>query len=245
VTIGDDDNLTIDATINLNCSDLADLIEDGTAACGFFLVCRRTYQNRLIRMNPGTATHRLDAPHFFGTIQLRPVVWSETARHHWKSDHLHPEYGGEADFPAASLLAVGEEQLFSVDRERLKPFESIFSLVAIEDADRGRISVDPEKPKITIGVHPETKASIDEIRNDPRGRIVLLNSVYLPAVMQVLTEMSGGDRSFEEKPWHRIFAAKCAQCGFEPANATSLEHAQLLLRDPFSGIEAAKERLFP
>lgn len=244
VTI-DGDQLTIDAAVTLNCPDLDQLLEEGAAGCGYFLVCRQTYQNRLIEMSPGRAVQLLNAAHFFGTLQLRPVVWSREARSGWSSSFLHPEYGGSVDFPAASILAVGEEQRFSVDRERLKPFESIFSLAAVEDQKPGEISVDPDDDKIIIGVHPDTKTSMDEIRNDPRGRTVLLNSVYLPAVMQVLSEMSGNGKNFEERPWHRIFVAKCDQCGFSAENAVPLEHAQALLNYPFTQIDNQKEKLFP
>lgn len=245
VNVEDDDQLDIEASIALNCQDLDQLLEVGGAGCGFFLVCRQTYQNRLIEMSPGKATHRLNAHHFFGTLQLRPVVWSKEARSGWRSRFLHPEYGGQTDFPAAALLALGEEQRFSVDRERLKPFESIFALAAVDSLKPGEISVDPDGEKITIGVHPDTKNSIDQIRNDPRGRVVLLNSVYLPAVMQLLSDMSGGTGNYEERAWHRIFMAKCAQCGFDPAAAVPLEHAQRLLGFPFAKIDEQKEKLFP
>lgn len=245
VNVEDNDHLSIEATIGLNSPDLDQLLEEGGAGCGFFLVCRQTYQNRLIEMGPGKATHQLNAHHFFGTLQLRPVVWSKEARSGWRSRYLHPEYGGRTDFPAATILAVGEEQRFSLDRERLKPFESIFTLAAVDNLRPGEISVDPDGEKITIGVQPDTKDSIDLIRNDPRGRIVLLNSIYLPAVMQVLTDLTSGTGNYDEKAWHRIFSAKCAQCGFDPTNAVPLEHAQRLLGYPFARIDEQKEKLFP
>lgn len=241
----EDETLTIEASISLNCPDLDQLIEEGAAGCGFYLIGRQTYQNRLIEMNPGRANHTLNAGHFFGTLQVRPVVWSKEARSGWQSRYLHPEYGGAADFPAAAVLAVGEEQRFSVDRERLKPFESIFALAPIDTLQPGEIAVDPDEDKITIGVHPSTKAGIDDIRNDARGKTVLIASVYLPAVMQVLVEMTGGGRSFEDRQWYRIFAARCAQCGFDPTSAVPLQHAQQLLGYPFLKIDEQKERLFP
>ena len=244
VVATEDETLTIEANISLNCPDLDQLIEEGAAGCGFYLTGRQTYQNRLIEMSPGKATHVLNARHCFGTLQVRPVVWSKEARARWPSSYLHPEYDGAADFPAAALLAVGEERRFSVDRERLKPFESIFALAPVDTLRPGEIAIDLDAEKITIGVHPSTKAGIDDIRNDPQGKIVLVASVYLPAVMQVLVDMAG-DRSFEDRQWYRIFAARCAQCGFDPTDAVPLQHAQLLLGYPFLKIDEQKEKLFP
>lgn len=244
VNIEDEDRLIIEASITLNCPDLDKLLEEGAAGCGFFVVCGRTYQNRLIEMSPGKASHNLNGSHFFGALQLRPVVWSKEARHGWQSRFLHPEYQGNADFPAAAILGLGMEQRFSVDRERLKPFESIFSLAPVDDLQPGEISVDPDSDKIIIGVHPDTKASIDDIRNDPRGRIVLLNSVYLPAVMQVLNEITSGGKSYEDRAWYRIFSAKSDQCGFDAQNAVPLRDAQKLLSYPFVKIDEQKEKIF-
>jgi hypothetical protein len=244
VNIEDPDSLVIGATINLNCEDLDDLLEEGGAGCGFYLICRNTYQNRLIEMTPGSASHKLNAHHFFGTIQLRPVVWSKESRTGWSSKYLHSEYGGQADFPAAVVLAVGDEARFSVDRERLRPFESIFTLAANDGLQRGELAVDPEGDKITIFVHSDTKDSVDSIRNDQRGRTVLLNAVYLPALMQVLSEMSQRGKTFETKAWYRIFTGKCAATGIDPAVGDTLQNAQRLLKYPFARIEEQKERLF-
>lgn len=244
VKVGDSDNLDIVASIALKCPDLEKLVNDGSAGSGFYLICPQTYENRLIEMAPGSKLHRYRAADFFGTIRLRPVIWSKTAQVGWQSNYLHPEYGGAADFPAAAILAVGEEQRFSVDRERLKPFESIFSLAALDGLPAGQIAVDTEPAKITIKVHSQTKESIEGLRNSPSGRNVLLNSVYLPALMQVLSEVSRDRGAAENRSWFRIFEAKCAAANIDLGNPDFLRDAQRLLGLPFLKIEAEKERLF-
>jgi len=236
--------LIVSAEISLNCPDLNQLIEEGSAGCGYYLICPRTYLNRLVEMLPGTSRNPFPADQFFGTVIVRPVVWSKEARSGWSSEFLHPEYGGTTDFPAAALLAVGEEFRFSVDRARLKPFETIFALASDDEIEPGRIAVDPDEAKITIHAHSKTKASIEEIRNDKHGKIVLLNAVYLPAVMEVLSQMMGGGAGYEHKAWYRIFEAKCASLGIDPSDSTPLQDAQRLLNIPFARIDEEKERMF-
>ena len=238
------DNLDVAATITLKCADLNALLESGGAGCGFFLIGAQTYDNRLVEMRPGSAQHRFKASDFFGTIRIKPVVWSKKLCANWRSAFLNPEYGGIATFPAAAILAVGDEQTFSVDRERLKPFESIFSLVALEGIQQGQIAVDTDRDKITVNVTPETKASIEGIRNNPTGRNFLLNAVYFPAVMQVLNDVANDRGRCESRSWFRIFAAKCAAAGVDLQNPDYLRDAQRLLGYPFRKIEAEKERLF-
>lgn len=243
-SIENNQTLNLELNIKLSCPELVRLIDEGAAGCGFFLICRETYQNRLVAARLGHFVYRCKADDFFGTVQLRCIIWSNESRSNWSSNHLHPEYDGKTDFPAFRVLAFSDELRFSLDRERLKPFESIFSLAAIDRLEEGEIRVDPDGEKITIGVSPGTKRSIDGIRNDRRGRAILLNAVYLPAVIQVLIDLTAGQRSFDDKPWFRIFSAKCAQCGIDPANAMPLEHAQLLLGYPFLKIDEMKEILF-
>lgn len=239
-----DDTITLSVKLDVNCEDIKELIESGAAGMGFYVICRRTYQNRLIEIAPGSTTTSLPASQFFGTVQIRPVVWAKEPRTAWTSGMLHGEYGEGVSFPAAALLAIGTEARFSVDRERLKPFETIFSLAATDQLDPGQFKVDPDENRITIYTNPDTKSSIDRIRNDVRGRTVLLNAIYLPAVMEVLSQMKGGSKDFESRAWFRVFEAKCAAASIDPESVSPIEGAQKLLNQPFNQIDKQKESLF-
>lgn len=243
-TIESDDRLALRTTITLNCSEILDLVNSGKAGCGFFLICRPTYINRLIEMTPGTKTHIFDARDFFGTLQLRPIVWTKEEVRGWRSASLHTEYAGFADLPSAGVLALADEQRFSIDRQRLRPFESIFALVTAERLEAGQLAVDLDGEKITINVSAETKRSIEGIRNSAIGRHVLLNAVYLPAVMQVLREVSADRGQYAGRAWFRILAAKCDSAGVKIEDPDLLHDAQRLLAWPFRLIQLAEERLF-
>jgi hypothetical protein len=238
------DNLIVTATLDLRCPDLASLVRSGAAGCGYYVICRPTYLNRLVEMVPGVERTSFEAAQFFGTVELRPVVWSREVRQGWRCASLHPEYGGKTSFPEAALLALGEEHRFSVDRARLKPFESIFVMSSDEKVPRGEFRVDPDNQKIAIVAHPETKLGMEALRIPSDGKSILLASVYFPAVMDVLSQLSGSSQNFSDKAWYRIFAAKCAQLGIDPQNSSPLEDAQRLLAAPFNRVDEAKERLF-
>lgn len=241
----DDETVILEVELTLNCPDLEQLVEDGAAGTGFFLICPRTYLNRQIEMAPGKATHEFKAAHLFGTVQIQPVIWSKEARPGWKSKHLHVEYNDGVDLPDASVLAVGEEQRFSVDRAQLKPFETIFALAISNEVPPGQFRIDTGESKITILANKETKESIEEMREvGETGRSVILNSVYLPAVTEVIRQLGGEDVPFADKPWFRIFTAKCAAAGIKLDNCVPLDAAQQLLNSPFTRIDGAKEDLF-
>ncbi|WIW95464.1 hypothetical protein [Altererythrobacter rubellus] len=241
----DDETVILQVELKLNCADLERLVDEGAAGTGFFLICPRTYYNSQIEMAPGKATLDYKAQNFFGTVMLQPVVWSKESRKGWTSSLLHEEYGHGVDLPEASILAVGEEQRFSVDRDQLKPFETIFALAESDEVPPGQFKVDTGEAKITIYACKETKASIEEMRGvGEAGRSVILNSIYLPAISEVLRQLGDGDGQLANQPWFRIFTAKCDAAGINPETCVPLEAAQQLLNSPFLKIDTVKEDLF-
>lgn len=240
----DDRNLTIHSTIVFTCDDLVALIDEGVAGCGYYLACPRTYQNRLVEVPLGEASTMFDADLFFGRCLIRAVLWSKSAKANWKCSRLHSEYKGVVDIPGASILAFGPEFRFTVDRERLRPFESIFLLAPDDRKKPGEIGVDAEESKITIYVHPHTKSSIEDIRGPTEGRAVLLNAVYFPAIVEILSRLQDDEGQYQDKTWFRIFTAKCDAAGVDYQAGSAFENAQKLLNFPFQRIEEIKDRLF-
>ena len=93
--------------------------------------------------------------------------------------------------------------------------------------------MDPDRDRITILVGPRTYETICLLREQARGRPVVMNAVYLPAVMEVLDalRMSGG--GYERRRWYQTFLAKCDAKGVDPSAGLSiLDSAQRLLDSP-------------
>ncbi len=231
--------------LRLQNEDLRQLVGRGDAGLGFFIVNQPTFLNRLVECTSASGIEELRSGNLFGTVSLRPVVWAKKARRDWKHSSLHEEYGGITSFPAASLLAFGVEHRFTVDREQLRPMESIFLLASDPDVRPGEIRVDPEGAKIRIIVAPATKQSIEGFRGTDAGRNVLLGSVYLPAVMELLDQVRGEQGRFSEYSWFRVLEAKCVKHSISLDNASLLDAAQRLLQDPFVRIDALKDELAP
>lgn len=237
------DVLNITSNGTMTCPELHSLLDDGSAGFGFYLICPRTYHNRLVETTMAERTHRFTLSDYFGTVVIQPVLWSKELCTGWHSPRLHAEYGGAVSLPSAAVLAIGERRRFSVDRQRLRPIESIFSLAARDELPHGQFSVDVEDDKIAIHAHSKTKEVVEEFRNNPRGRQVLLNSVYFPAVMHVLSEVSKDSTRLGDRTWFRIFEAKCSAIGIDLDRPEPLADAQRLLNLPFLKLVAEKDRL--
>jgi hypothetical protein len=178
--------LKLTADLTLDSKDLQKLIENQQAATGYFVVCRRTYLNVLQPAPLGRSEKHFDASRLFGTVTIRPVVWTLTPVQNFSSPLVHKEFGASVSLPKVSVIALGPEFRFSIDKKKFKPFESIFELAVGEGIEPGVVQVDSLRDRITILAEPKTHKDLADMRNMPAGRNILLSSVYMPAVMDVL-----------------------------------------------------------
>jgi len=242
----DEQKLRITSEISVNCPEILDLINESKVGIGYYLMCKDTFLTRLREVKIGEAVEDFTISNFYGGVEIRPVIWTKAEIVDWPCSTLHPEYGGAVTLPLAALLAVGEIYRFTVDREFLKPLESVFELASDDEIQQGEFRVQLDYEKIRIEAHSSTIQNVGEYRNVPNGRLILLNSVYLPAVMEVLSRISTGDlQEYDSKSWHRVFVARCQQLNITIENCDSpFRDAQKLLKLPFKGLEAKREEFF-
>lgn len=149
---------------------------------------------------------------------------------------VDPEFGGNTTIGKGGIIALGPEFRFSMDRKKYKPFDSIFELARSEDVPLNTVRVDHDQDRITITAKSETFTSISAIRDMNRGKDIIMNTVYLPAVIEVISRLQTGGMNVEGRKWYRIFKAKCDDLGVDPSspNVSPLELAQQLLRGPLA-----------
>ena len=238
VDIGDatisEDSVEFTIKAHLECPSLRQLVDQGHATVSVFITCQDTRINRFIQLTLDTEKPiKTPSSSLFGRVDILPILHSSKEISDWKSTDLHSEYQEQANIPNASPLAVGEEKSFTVDRKRLKPLESIFELEADDKVTEGRVEVDTDNPKISIHVNPTTKDQLDGLRNSSAGQAILLNSVYLPALMEVFSQIQNGGTSPDQHAWYRVFKAKCDAHTITPETCQILEASQVLLGTPF------------
>lgn len=228
------DELKLTADLSLDNKELRQLIENQEAAVGYFVVCRRTYFNFLQPVPLGQSEKFFDGSKLFGTVMIRPVVWTLQPVKDFTSPLIHKEFGEAVSLPKGSIIALGPEFRFSIDKRKFKPFESIFELAEDASVAPGMVTVDPMRDRITILAEPKTYRDLADMRNVPAGKSILLSAVYLPAVMDVLALLQSGETSPTGKNWYRVFKAKCDDLAIDPAapNQSPLAIAQKLLKAP-------------
>lgn len=213
---------------------LTKLIDTQAASAGYFVVCRRTYFNHLQEAPLGKSEKFFEAANLFGSVILRPVVWTLRKVEDLTSPLINPEFGKVVTVGKGAIIALGPEFRFSMDQKKFKPFDSIFALARDETVTENTVAVDHDQDRITILARDETYKAIAAIRDINRGKDMILNTVYLPAVIEVISRLQTGGINVESRKWYRVFKAKCDDLGIDPAdkNVSPLELAQQLLRGP-------------
>jgi hypothetical protein len=226
--------LKLTSTFKLTSNELKSLIDNQQASAGYFLVCRRTFYNKLEAVPVGTTDRHFPAADLFGTVTVRPIVWTLKEVQNYSSKSMHQEFGQSIRIRKGAIIAIGPEFRFSMDKRKFKPFESIFELAEDPTVEPGTFVVDPLRDKITIYAEKKTYTDLSNLRGLPRGRDILLNAVYMPAVMEVFSTIQAGESSIVNQAWYRIFKAKCDDIGMNPLDATltPARAAQKLLRAP-------------
>lgn len=219
------------------------LAEKKVKTC-LFITCLETYYNRLHEINGNSGYLEIEHGLLSGTVNLLPLIIASEDGIKISSDKLHEDFHNlKFDLVNGEVLAIGSQFLINVGREKLAPIESIFRMAISNAVPPGQFRVNLDEERITILAEPETYNSIYKIRNTVPGKPVLLNSVYLPAVMEVLTILQQDAGPYQDKHWYKVFEAKCTHESINLANPDLLEDSQKLLKSPFKRVVTLMQEL--
>lgn len=230
--------LTLNHRIVLTETSIQGLVETGKASIGCFVRCADTYYSELRMLTWHSGRSDFAAGTLLNRVTLRPIIWLNDNLWGWSPGTIHPEFIQPINLERGSILAIGDEHIISVGQAKLAPFESIFELDCSQDIPEGTFQVDVDQERITILASEKTYDVIIYLRAQADGRPVVMNSVYLPVVMEVLDALQGSDgKLYEERRWYSPFMARCDALGIDPnADGSILENAQRLLDGPAKGL---------
>ena len=222
----------VDHKVALTEPSIRKFVESGSASIGLFVRCDDTYYAELRRISWPKGRTDFAAGELLNRVTVRPLIWLNSDLRDWNPEGIHPEFQPPVSLLNGDVVGVGAEQIFTVGQAKLAALESIFVLQSVAEIPEGSVRVDPDAERVQIRVGPETHKAISLLRQQKNGLAVLLNGVYLPAVMEVL-DLLGRDADYSNRRWYLAFTAKCDATGIDVNNLKSLlESAQLLLEFP-------------
>lgn len=226
-------SVVLNYAIELTQPEVRGLVESGSARLGVFVTCLDTYYNKFHDLTLHGGTLSLAGGQLMGQVQLRPMAWTPKSIEQFVATNLHPEFGaGPQEFSPRAVIGIGEEVRIVVGRDKLAPIASIFDLDKNERVSPQQFAVQLDGDKIVICASGDTHTKLSQMRGTHQYRAVMLNSVYMPAVMSVVTALQGAETQYEGKRWHTVFTAKAAHLGIDLESADPLVAAQLLLKSP-------------
>jgi hypothetical protein len=231
------DQVTVDVVVSLAEQSLRELIVDGHAGVGFFVTCLDTYYSRLVPIGLEDRRFSFEPGALVGSVSFLPMVWAKKNIGEFDLTNCHAEFGGGAmSLEIGSVLAVGEAQRLTIGREKLAEIESIFSVVQAPDLEDDELLVNPDSDKIQLLVASNIYQDFNRFRGLPHGKPIVLNSAFVPAVMEVLDLLRQASSEYEGRRWFRIFKAKCDYLGVDLESPNLWRDAQRLLNSPFGNI---------
>ncbi|PSH68595.1 hypothetical protein CU102_12590 [Phyllobacterium brassicacearum] len=243
VTENVSDQVILDYTASLTEEGLLGRVADGSAAVGIFVTCLDTYFNRVVPLGLSGGRFSFDPGVLVGRVEIRPLIWARTPIPALTIENCHPEFGeGAISLDTGAVLAFGDLQVLNIGREKLAQMDTIFSIVRDDRLPPDRLSVNLDAERIQVLVAANVHQDLNVLREKAFGPPIVLNGVFLPAVMQVLDTLRWGTSEYEGRRWHRVFTAKCDHLGIDTTNPDLWTDAQRLLLDPFSAVR--KERMF-
>ncbi|MEO6016926.1 MAG: hypothetical protein ABIP46_06695 [Polaromonas sp.] len=230
--------VTLRCAASVTQPEISELINKGLATFGCYVKCIETGLRRLQPMSFPIGLHDFAPGALLGHVHIRPMVWTVSNVHSYRPTGLHPEYLGDFDIGPGVILALDEEQVIEVSRPPLPSVESIFEIKSSEEIVEGKFEIDSASDRVIVRMNPKTYALVQRLRHfDEATRIVITNSLYIPMVMQVLSDLfDTGFEPFEKYRWLHPFRTRCEQLRIDVNNLDLLSDAQALLENPFAAL---------
>jgi hypothetical protein len=228
--------LSIHCAATLDQPDIVALIRNGFATLGCLIRCQETGFRRLQPIGFPTGSHDFAPGALLGRVQIRPIIWSTKPIPHYRPIGVHMEFSDSLDIEIGEILALDKEKIIEVTRPPLPAIESIFEIKSSEELPENRFEIDAELDRVLVRMGVKTYKLVQELRvTDINTQIAVMNSLYVPIVMEVLTQLKErGYEPFESYRWLHPFKARCELSHIDIQKADFLNDAQKLLSFPFA-----------
>ncbi|HEY0959464.1 MAG TPA: hypothetical protein VGE05_09350 [Novosphingobium sp.] len=229
--------IDIHSHVQLDQADLVTLIENGDAAFGCFITCVSTGFRRMQRFGYPSGSHQFAPGALLGRVQLRPMIWAVRPIKSWRPTGAHSEFGGGADIEPGQILALDDEQRVDVLRPPLPSIESIFEIFSSTEVAEGEFDIDMAGDRINILMGEATYSLVQGLRQTTEStRSVVMNALFVPVVMEVLSQIMTGEEQFSSCRWFEPFRKRSELLDVDLKAPSLLTDAQLLLGKPFNGL---------
>lgn len=221
--------------------DLLQLLKDGAALYALLIKAPKTHFRDCIWSEDAQIKRRFDAGMLTGKVEISPFLISTRDIRGFRVAGWHSDFEGRTfDIPTGAVLAEDEPKHYWMDTAAEGPIGSIFELRPSSKHPDGHWDYRLDNDRVWIVMSNDDADRFKSARAQLSKRedgYYLMNGLYLPVLLAVLTEADNRSEDFEEYRWfaslnQRLEAVDCDYIGSVGANR--VVDAQKVLDYPFT-----------
>lgn len=230
--ISDDLNdISTSYEVDISVPEIQLLLAEKRASCLIYVHCRNTWYGEVFSLDGPKGEFKLPKSHIEGDTNFWTLVVATEAIPKYRSSKFHPEYD-QAVFSIEQdqILAIAEPESHYISRDMFKSVTSLFDYSRNNNLSEGEWRVDIEGNRLVIEANDAQVRYFRSAENTRQGQSVVLNAVFLPALLQVINSFRDAPGQYEEKRWAQVLMNRLEEAKL--AHSEPLAAAQGLLRKP-------------
>jgi hypothetical protein len=179
----------------------------------------------------------IDMRDFRGDIRIETEIVVNSNEYLLNSKKFHQEYGVNTfTLTRGQVVAQAWPEKVFVEREIFTSISSLFQWSTNDELEDGLWKMVVTPSKIKIQINQKQRNLLINSSNSKEGRAVLLNSIFFPALIQLINYAIAGDYD-ENDVWFRVIEVKLSSMNkVIGPNSDPIELAQSLLKKPLSNL---------
>lgn len=198
--------------------------------------CATTFVRRTFHTTEQKATFQLNKGDLYRRVEINAFVICTRKIGQYSSANFNDEFGEGVSFDLlpGDVLATAETEVYYWDTKSVKPLHSVFSLVALDNIEKGEFKIDTSEDVVRVLMHPEDKTEFEKARHSVEHRpfrVFAFFSMVTEVLQQMKSAETDGDK---DKRWYRSIEYKLKQKGKDLSadDGDPFTLAQELLRKP-------------
>ena len=230
----------VEADFVLSDPDLLSLVRHSKARYSLLIRAPKTHYRALLQSTDTTIASSIGAGVLSGRVEFQPFLTCTETLDDFRAEGWHRDYGDRTfRLSPGTVLAEDEPKVYWIDPADEAPLGAIFEHRSRPDLPDGRwhCELDDDRIGIAMSLDDSLRYSLARNRvNRTQEGQYLMNGVYLPALVYVLSVADRDQDEYSDRRWfsaldQRLDALGCKSLGTR--NADRLADAQKVLESPF------------
>lgn len=201
--------------------------------------CPKTLYSEAFITQDFNGRKKIDLRNVKGDLKIDVEVVVNAAKHNLRSPKFHPEFLSLSDsfsLKRGDLVAQGWPEKLFIEREVFQSVISLFQWAPNDTMNDGAWKLGISADSIQIIANPKQLRLLSSAQNTKNGRALLINSIFLPAIVQLIGLVISGDYD-DTDLWFKVLEQKLQATGdVITENSDPISLAQKLLKSPLAAL---------